>query len=261
MACTLLATPSVGVSDWSNFITQVEYQRRGFMAVTYTNFAASAESAIAAGSIIEVAGSVYQFTETAIDYTGGGSVSSDLYIYVKPDAVISTATVVAWGSAPVWVDAKQGFYASAASVTRAMGGMYVGTAATYYNKYLYMGNHLQDCLERNSTRPFLRTVLNLGEWNMDTTLTKTLSLSSNTFIKVGTIMDVGGVIVDDNNSVKVSIYNDSYGSTGSIVTSYNIANQNMVVGRITGGYFDSIDYDATAATVANRGTIIIEYEA
>ncbi len=256
MAGTLLPAPTLGASDWSAWIALVDACRRGYLVASYTNFAASAESAVAAGSLVEVAGAIYSFTETAIDYTGAGSTNSDLYIFVKPDAVVSTATVVAWGSAPVWVDAKQGFYASAASTTRCIGGMYVASAATYMHKYIYTEEIARGCIQRNSTRPILFYYQPLGEWNMDATASIGFTLK----IWDTKILSVDAVIRGDTSAfVNVPI---TYSVTGSAVAGYIFwSDYSFTVGRFAGGSFDNTDYDGTVSTVANRGYLYIEYEA
>jgi len=255
VACTILPEPALGAASWADFITLADAVRRGYMALSYTNFSSSAESAIAAGSLIEVAGAVYSFTQTAIDYTGAGSVNSDLYIYAKPDVVVSTATVVAWGSAPVWVDAKQGFYASAASITRAVGGMYVGAAGSYDCKFVYTQAVVDELLRTNTTRPILRKTFSIGEWNMDATTSVTIvhgfSAQSKITIIATTIRDDVGTTIEPFNIDPGSAcagYGYIFGSVISLV-------------RLADGTFDHTTYDGTASTVANRGFVTIEYQA
>ena len=145
MACTIVTTPSVGASDWTSWITQQGLTDRGFMRVSLTNFAGTVASAIGTGSVFECAGSIYSCTETAISLaTGTASASVAVYIMAIPAAAGTTCTFELNSVAPTWIDSKQGFYASAASVTRAIGGMYIGTVATYYDKWLYDSNAGQD---------------------------------------------------------------------------------------------------------------------
>lgn len=134
MAGTIIETPDISAEDWTDFIIQVEKMRKGFMALTFTNFDNTDEPAVASGSIIEMTGAIYQFTETAIDWSAAGSVASAVWITVVRDAAISTCSIVASDDAPIWVDAKQGYYGSAGSLTRYAGGCYIGTAGVYYHK-------------------------------------------------------------------------------------------------------------------------------
>ena len=263
MAGTLLSAPTLGASDWSTWITLVDACRRGYLAASYTNFSGSAESALAAGSLVEVAGAVYSFTATAIDYTGAGSANSDLYIYVKPDAVVSTCSVVAWGSAPVWVDAKQGFYASAASTTRAVGGMYVGGAGSYDSKYLYTLEILNYCLQAGSTRPILKKIIDLGEWNMDATAAKTVAHGINNrrdIRKMSAFIRGDGVGAPPDDWVSLECASGTAGA-GGYLTIQASASTLVLAGRMSSGIFDNSTYDGTASTIPSRGYVYIEYEA
>ena len=140
MACTIVSTPATGAADWTGWITQQGLTDRGFMQVSLTNFAASAASSVAAGSIMELAGSIYSFTETAISLaTGTPSANTAVYYTVIPAAGGTTCTVVMDDTAPTWVDGKQGYYASAASTTRYMGGAYLASITSFSGKWLYEG--------------------------------------------------------------------------------------------------------------------------
>ena len=142
MACTIITTPAVGAADWTNFITQVEKQRKGFMAVSLTNYDTTAASNVASGSVMELSGSFYTFSDTAISLAAGTpSAAQAVYYTVIPAAGGTTCTVVMEGTAPTWVDGKQGWYASAASLTRYIGTCDIGTAGVYYNKNLYLGRY------------------------------------------------------------------------------------------------------------------------
>ncbi len=138
MAATIVSTPATGSSDWTGWITQQGLTDRGFMQVSLTNFATTAASLIGTGSIFELAGSIYSCTETAISLAAGTiSAAVAVYYVAIPSAGGTTCTFTMDSVAPTWVDAKQGYYASAASTSRYLGGTYIGTAATYYDKWLY----------------------------------------------------------------------------------------------------------------------------
>lgn len=254
MAATIVTTPSLGASDWSNFITQVAGLKKGFMQLSYTNFYSTAVSAIATGSVMEVNGSFYQFTETSIDYSTTTSANADLYIYAQPSAGGTTLSIVALTAACAWVDSKQGFYASAASNNRAIGGMWVRSAATYYNKYIYNEKNVEYCLIHNQTRPLLKKILNIGEWDMLSTSYITINLDN---IYGAEIIHVGGQIVDDSGTW----YNwqNNSGSTGKCYTQNT--STLIRIDRVTGGECASAAWDGTASTVPNRGYIVIEYRA
>ena len=172
------------------------------MRVSLTNFSGTAASAIATGSVLECAGSIYSFSETAISLaTGTASASVAVYFNVIPAAGGTTCTVTMNSTVPVWVDAKQGFYASAASLSRVIGGCYIGTALTYFNKYLYTGENLVYCLQTGETRPLLKKKLDIGEWNMDDDATKTVThgLGSPTVLGARNIYSI---IIPDTGSTQ-----------------------------------------------------------
>ncbi len=142
MAGTILGNVATGASSWVSWISAMEKTRKGFLAVSLTNPATTAASSIATGSVMELSGSFYTFTETAITLASGtASASVAFYFTVIPSAGGTTCTVVMDDTIPTWVDSKQGYYASAASLTRFIGGARVGTAGVYYDKYIWQGGY------------------------------------------------------------------------------------------------------------------------
>ena len=139
MACTIVQTPAVGAASWTGWITQQGLTDRGFMQVSLTEFATTAASLIGTGSVFELAGSIYSCSDAvAIGLaTGTASAAVAVYYVAIPSAGGTVCTFVMDDTAPTWVDAKQGYYASAASTSRYLGGSYIGTAATYYSKWVY----------------------------------------------------------------------------------------------------------------------------
>ena len=260
MAGTIISTPAVGSADWSGWITQQGATDTGFMRISLTNFSASAASSIATGSVLECAGSIYSFTETAISLaTGTASVSVAIYFNVIPSAGGTTVTVVRNSTAPVWVDAKQGFYASVASVSRVIGGEYIGTAATYYSKYLYTGENLIYCLQTNETRPILKKRIAIGEWNMDADSVVDILHGLGDFKK---IRGLTGIIRDDGNTNYYNIPTLFDTTNGEQEVGFGvIQSRDIRIARLNGGIFDGASFNATSETVANRGFVFIEYEA
>lgn len=254
MACTIVTTPSLGASDWSNFITQVAGLKKGFMQLSYTNFYSTAESAIATGGVMEVNGSYYQFSETSIDYSTTTSANADLYIYAQPSAGGTECTIVALTAACIWVDSKQGFYASAASNNRAIGGMWVKTAGTYYQKFIYQGHYLEWCRENNDTRPLITKIYEIGEWNMNTTTSKTVAISQ---IR-GRVIEYHAIIFSDTPSVidpKIIDYDTSFGSAEAGYMKLNDGPDSVNIYRASPGIFATLNYDGTASTIPNRGYV------
>ena len=259
MAGTIISTPATGASDWTGWIVQQGKTDKGFIRVSLTNPSSTAASLIATGSVLECAGSIYQFTETSISLDASTASSSVAFYYtVIPSAGGTTVTVVRNSITPTWVDSKQGFYASAASTTRYIGGAYIGTAATYYNKFIYTPQMLDYLIYQNETRPILEKILELGEWNMDST--------------TDLIVD-HGVVRDNIRSINVIIKKDDgniFDFVGSQTVAvdevlqiaiYTINVRSIILTRDADGAFDNVNFNGTASTVPNRGWMIIEYEA
>ena len=256
MAGTILRTPNVGDADWTVFITQAEKQRKGFLSVSLTNPATTAASSIGTGGIMELSGSLYQFTETAISLAAGTpSAAQSVYYTVIPSGGGTTVTVVMEGTAPTWIDSKQGFYASAASTTRYIGGAFIGTSQTYYHKFIYTPQMLDYLIYQNKTRPILKKEIDIGEWNMDTTVQVLIDHG----LKSVRIHNVLIWIRSDSDQSRTTL---DYNPSGSVCAGWWWADQTQInVNRLTGGFYDGNGFDATASTVANRGWIHIEYEA
>ena len=260
MAGTIIRTPAISANDWSPWITQQGATDTGFMRVSLTNFSGTAASAIATGSVLECAGSIYTFSETAITLAiGTASSAVAVYYNVIPSAGGTTLTITMDSTAPTWVDAKQGFYASAASLSRIIGGCYIGTAATYYTKYLYTGENLIYCLQTGNTRPLLKKTLEIGEWNMDATASIGIDHTLGDFKKV---RGVSATIKDDTNANYYDFATSNLHGEATNENQYILSSASGVtLLRQNGGIFDGLTFDGTVSTVANRGWVYIEYEA
>ena len=260
MACTIVSTPATGAADWTGWITQQGLTDRGFMRVSLTEFATTAASLIGTGSVFELTGSIYSCSDAVAISLATGTASADVAVYYVaiPSAGGTTCTFTMDDTAPTWVDAKQGFYASAASVSRYLGGAYIGTAATYYTKFIYAPDMLSGyLLPHGKTRPLLKKVLEIGEWNMqaDNTADATHGVIH------AQIRYAYALIRNDEDTKRSPIWQnlDTGGSGGTL--SIRSATSDIQLSRTAGGVYDNVAYNATAGTVANRGWIIIEYEA
>ncbi len=257
MAATIVSTPATGATDWTDWIVQQGLTDRGFSRVSLTNFAGTVASAIGTGSVFELAGSIYNnTTETAISLaTGTASAAVAVYILAIPAAGGTTCTFQLDSTAPTWIDAKQGFYASAASTTRAIGGMYIGTAATYYTKFLYTQEMITAyLLPHGETRPILKKRISIGDWDMN---------SAGTFIfPHGLVLDriraFSGIIKDDAEGLYDSFAWHGSGANDQKLYGIWATAGNIILSRTAGGPYDNANYSAASIT---RGWVIIEYEA
>ena len=122
-------------------VTQIEQQRLGYNGISLTNFTDTVIPQIAEGSKVEVAGALFYFgsDDTIEDWSIIPSAST---AYIK--LVTSGTTVTAYwtSAAAVWRTDKQGWYATAASTQRYIGGCYKASAAGYAGKWLYQFREL-----------------------------------------------------------------------------------------------------------------------
>ena len=260
MAGSIISTPAIGASSWESWITQQGATDTGFMRVSLTNFSSTAASLIGTGSVLECAGSIYTFADADAILLEDGTASADVAIYyVAVPSTDTTVTVYMEGTAPTWVDSKQGFYQSAASLNRYLGGAYIGTALTYYTKYLYTGENLVYCLQTGETRPLLKKIYEIGEWDMDADAYVFFNVEGSH----SKIRSVKVLIRKDASYPLQWIQPPVFGAGGTaegITIDYYDGNKFWIT-RAADGHFDSAAFDGTASTVANRGFVYITYEA
>lgn len=122
MAATKISDYAIGGSNWTELLTTIEKQRKGYNGVSLTNYDNNSLPAIAAGSYFEISGSLYGFTsEEAI--TGTPSSENINYIYIN-----GTTFVPVWTTtAPTWSDAKNGWYDAGETHRYVAGCYYDGT--------------------------------------------------------------------------------------------------------------------------------------
>lgn len=115
--------------------TQIDKQRLGYQAISLTNFSATTEPSVTAGSKIEVDGALYEFTsdETGTGWSGIG-VSNDVYFYLVPSG--SSSTWAYSTTAPTWSTSKQGWYNG---LNRCFGGCRKDASGNYVGKWLAEG--------------------------------------------------------------------------------------------------------------------------
>lgn len=116
----------------------------GYNAISLTNFTVSALSSIASGSAVEVAGTFFKCdSDTTIDSSSWGAIASasNCYIALEVSGTAGSQVITPYFTsiAPVWVASKNGYYATAGSSVRVVGGVYKGTATSQENKFLYRG--------------------------------------------------------------------------------------------------------------------------
>ena len=131
MAGFQVIEPTAGSTDWTDFSTIVNDMMQGHISLSLTNYDSTDIPSIAAGSNVEVAGSLYTFASTET-ISGTSNPSTNLnYIMVTTSSSSITASLTT--DVPVWVPSKSGWYDSSTGVQRYIGG----SATDFGGKWIY----------------------------------------------------------------------------------------------------------------------------
>jgi hypothetical protein len=115
---------------------------KGSTGISLTNIATSAESLIATGSVCEIGGAFFlansDITPNASSWTAIATGAS-CYLTITPSGTAGSQIITAayTTAASIWSNARQGWYTSAASLTRYVGGLIKGGVSSYTYKYLF----------------------------------------------------------------------------------------------------------------------------
>lgn len=233
----------------------------GFEAISLTNLAGSALTAIAAGSKVEIAGGFFTFDSdlTPSGWTAIGTAHSG-YIALTPSGSAGSQVVSAeWtNTTPIWSDSKQGWYQSAGSIVR-----YVAAAQKISNTAAGVKTVFKSQYGDSSARYLYR--VQLGEWNMDATAAYTIDIpevdavsliSADAWVREDQIQTVG-LIFNEGEAGWWQLTNK--GGGGLNVAGFTNDILRIAPQRTTGGFFDNANYNATAGTLASRGFINLWY--
>ncbi len=222
-----------------------------FQAISLTNFSTSAESIIAAGSKVEIASGFFTFDSAA---TPGATswtaitTASTAYITCLPSGTAGSQVLTVDYSdvAPLWSDSKQGWYASAASITRYIGAVYKAGATSYENAF-YVSDGVEELAHQT---------IPLGEWNMNATdqLNVLHAIPKEKIKKISVTLrnDAGSQWYD-----LLTLNGENSTSVAGAVALFS--DTTIVLTRRSAGHFDQAIFDATASTVANRGFCMVEF--
>lgn len=258
----------------------------GYNGVSLTDYSTSALTTIAAGSKLEIGGAFFHWataeTPVASSWTAIATAST-AYLKCTPSGSAGTQISTArWSSVtPVWSTAKQGWYASAASIARVVASAYKTSATQQDKKRLLLGKqafgiderttiHADGAIDSDTTissdgvltggggvvagtgnATVLKTIINIGDWNMDATASVDIAHNL-TFSKIRSIK----VIVRNDNDTSYTPL-DYWSPVGSKVSgSFYADATNITCVRTASEHFDNNNYDSTSY---NRGWITIEY--
>jgi len=134
MAGSKVNNYGVGDVNLSSLMGTTDEQRKGFSALSLTNYENTSEPAIEAGSVLEVGGALFEFeSEEAITVTPADGV---VYVKVVPAGASITAEFTA--TAPTWDPSKFGWYGTAGNASHRYVGVMVqsGTGTVFASKQL-----------------------------------------------------------------------------------------------------------------------------
>jgi len=257
MSGSIIPTPAYKATDWQSFGTQVEKQRLGFIAISLTNYNNDSVPQIAAGSVVEISGSLFIFESN--DSIGGTPTSDSLnYVMLEVSGSGDSQTVSgSWTTtAPTWNDGKQGYY-DATENKRCVGGCYYD-GTNYTDKWIYLKPQDHTTIRRNgSLRPLRNKVVPIGDWNMDSTSGKEISWAS-LDIDFEDVVGVQAIIRNDLDSdrrfLNAGVSELSANPQGVV---YWDSGNGVILRRLMNGYFDSTSFDQTSY---NRGWVVVTYE-
>lgn len=118
---------------------RLEKGDKGFLALSLTEYDTTAECEIAEGSIVEIAGALFEFTaDEAI--TGWAGIGNSNDVYVKCVVAGTAVTAEFTTTAPTYSTSKAGWYGTAgAALHRYVAKLYKDGAGAYTLKCLYRG--------------------------------------------------------------------------------------------------------------------------
>lgn len=223
----------------------------GFQAISLTNFATSAQSLIAAGSKVEVGGSFFTFagndTPQASTFTAI-TTGETAYITLTPSGSAGSQILTSMYSdtAPEWSDSKQGWYLTAASVIRYIGGVYKESATQYERAFLLTAEQNQ------APTPLSPKILEIGTWNMDTTGSVGIAHGLSDHENIKTV----SILIRQDGMLNTRPLDYSPG-VGAVAGYWNVDTTNVNLFRIEDGTFDGAQFD-TMGGDGNRGWIVLE---
>lgn len=111
---------------------QLTQQRKGYIAISLTDFDQITVSEIALGSRIEIAGSIIGFTADESMGNWAGVAAGDVYVYIDSVALTSEYS----NTAPIWNTELQGWY-DAGNTKRCYARLYKSVGGNYTQKAIY----------------------------------------------------------------------------------------------------------------------------
>ena len=221
-------------------VTIISTGLKGYQASSFTNFTTSAQSLIASGSAVEIANACFladaNVTPNASSWTAI-TTANTAYITLTPSGTAGSQILSAryTDTAPVWSTRKQGWYTSAASTIRHIGGV-TKTSATQYNDAFILGD----------AQGLIIKQLRLGAWDMNANVYVDIPHGIS---DISTIRNVNVIMYTDDGSI-FPIPGDSTGNYADMEMSslWTIGATNVRVAIKTDGVFNT----SATTTIDNR---------
>lgn len=228
--------------DYQMMLESINKSYKGKNDITISEFDSTAAPDVKVGSVFEDNGAIF-LVETADETpTGYAGISSSTTFYLywdeDPGAFIYSETV------PTWNDALQGWYNGN---DRAFFSMFKDSGDTLYEQ--------KRKFEKQTENPITLStkVIPIGDWDMVATAGLAIAHSISNYKN---IRSVSVIIINDSDTVN---YDLNRGSTTSAMDGglNAITATEVTLSRVTSGWFDDTDFNATSF---NRGWITIVYE-
>lgn len=239
-----IVEPTAGSTDWSDFSTLVNFSMKGFMGVSLTNYDSTDIPAIAAGSRLEVAGSMYYFATTEA-ITGSLSTNQNYIMVTTSSSSISVSYTT---NPPTWVPSKHGWYDSSTGSQRYIGGLSTDSGG----KWIYetgQQNKYDTVREQANYGGLKVKIVAMPVWDMDAVAIRNCPHGIGPWAN---IRSVTGVIRNDSDNGYGVVETSTYG-----LATISLGSVNVVLSRVAGGDYDSTQYDSTSIS---RGWLTIWYE-
>jgi hypothetical protein len=243
MALTQIDFPAEGAADWTDFIDMAKDWIVGHINIGLTNFDNDSLPAIAQGSKCEIGGS-YFFAASDQAVTGSATASSVNYIYIETDGDVVWST-----TAPTWDDTKSGWYNG---TDRAVARLYRDGSSNYLDKYVYSQNQISVIREVDAGGLLLPKVLDIGDWNMDTTQNKSVNHGLGSAWK-----GIRSIDIIVRNDLDDAYQRHNVNTATSQLQVSNINATVITLTRETGVGFDGTGWDSTSY---NRGWVTVWYD-
>jgi hypothetical protein len=242
MSGQIIPTPDYLDEEWFGIVDQIEKQRLGFLALSLTNYDNDSEPQIAAGSVVEISGSIFQFSS---DDSIGGTPTSDQINWIMLEVSgsgDSQSVAGTWTTtAPTWNDAKQGWY-DAAGTKRYVGKCYYD-GTNYLQKMIF--SPFRGLSDRNGNEVVAlraETKRNATGWSINDGASQDITVSGFSFIPTA-IYAVHGTFGSSGNDPALTF---GFGvPTGSAAAALYMVIRNVTFG--TGSITISV-YNNTGAT-------------